>query len=301
MNSHDRERRIRKITLIGSIANLALMIFKFVAGVIGHSGAMIADAVHSLTDFSTDVIVLVLIRLSSKPKDEDHEYGHGKYETLATALIGGFLLAAGIGIMWSGASKIYGVMFEHRHIESPGTIALWAAIVSIVIKEILFRATIKVGRETDSQAVVANAWHHRSDSFSSIATTVGIAGAIFLGANWTILDPIAAIIVSILIVKASVSLIVPALNDLLEKSLPPETEREILKIITENDAVKDPHNLCTRRIGNDIAIEVHIRVDGDTSVNEAHELSREIERNLRSRFGQSTHIVLHVEPIKQSR
>lgn len=287
-----------RVTLLGSFANFILLIFKFAAGILGHSSAMIADAVHSLSDFVTDIIVMLFVNISSKPKDESHDYGHGKYETLATTIVGIVLLCVGFGLFWEGANKIYDYYIKGVALESPGMIALIAALASIVIKESLYRITAWVGRRQGSQVVIANAWHHRSDAFSSIGTALGIGGAILLGENWRVLDPLAAVIVSLFIVKVALQLLIPAINDLLEKSLPKEIEDEVLEIIGELPEVKNPHNLRTRRIGNNFAIEVHIRVDGDTTVSRAHDLTKEIERRLREKFGQATHIALHVEPIK---
>ena len=292
-----RERQIYKVTIIGSIANFVLLVFKFVAGVLGKSSAMIADAVHSLSDFVTDIIVLVFVKVSAKPQDAGHDYGHGKYETLATAIIGLVLLMVGTGIFWSGLSKILAVS-RGEEIGSPDLIALIAAVVSIVVKEILYRYSVIVGRRVQSQAVVANAWHHRSDAFSSIGTALGIAGAIFLGKDWHILDPIAAVVVSVFIVKVSIQLLIPCMNDLLEKSLPEKVEKEIITIIKEDPQVADPHNLKTRRIGNDCAIEVHIRVYPDMTVREAHVVATGIENRLRAKFGARTHVAVHVEPTK---
>lgn len=287
-----------RVTLIGSLGNFLLLIFKFIAGILGHSSAMIADAVHSLSDFVTDVIVLVFVNISSKPKDESHDYGHGKYETLATSLIGLVLLAVGVGLFGEGAHKIVNYYFLGEELKSPGKIAFIAAVLSVIIKEALYQITLRAGKHLDSQVVIANAWHHRSDAFSSIGTAVGIGGAILLGPKARVLDPLAAVIVSIFIIKVSLQLIWPAINDLLEKSLPKDIEDEIVAIISETSEVKNPHNLRTRRIGNDFAIEVHIRVDGNTTVTRAHEITQEIEKNLRQKFGTHTHIVLHVEPIK---
>lgn len=301
MKTDQRKREIVKVTVLGSIVNFILLVFKFVAGVLGHSGAMIADAVHSLSDFVTDIIVLLFINISSKPKDETHDYGHGKYETLATSIIGIVLLCVGFGLFWDGAHKIYDFYVKGEQLESPGKIAFAAAIVSILSKEILYRYTLYIGRKENSQAVIANAWHHRSDAFSSIGTAIGIGGAILLGDNWRVLDPIAAVIVSVLIVKVSLQLVLPAINDLLEKSLPKEVEDEIFTLINTTPGVKNPHNLYTRRIGNDFAIEVHIRVDGQTTVSEAHVITLEIENKLREKFGLATHITLHVEPIKENK
>lgn len=298
METNERKKEIMVVTILGSIVNLLLLIFKFIAGFVGHSGAMIADAVHSLSDFATDVIVLLFINISSKPKDEGHDYGHGKYETLATSIIGIALLFVGVGLFWSGTSKIYDFYFKGVQLETPGNIALIAAIVSIILKEALYRITYYVGKKDNSQAVIANAWHHRSDAFSSIGTMIGIGGAILLGNKWLVLDPIAAVIVSILIVKVAFQLFVPAINELLEKSLPKEIEDEILDLVNNTPGVKNPHNLYTRRIGNDIAIEVHIRVDGQATVSEAHKITKDIENKLRTKFGHATHITLHVEPFK---
>lgn len=298
MKTEGREKDIMRVTWIGSVGNFFLLAFKFVAGILGHSSAMIADAVHSLSDFVTDIIVLLFVHISSKPKDEGHDYGHGKFETLATSVIGIVLLAVGIGLFWEGVRKVVGFYFNGEVLESPGRIALVAALVSIVIKEVLYRLTLRVGRRQHSQAVIANAWHHRSDAFSSIGTAVGIGGAILLGPHWRVLDPLASVVVSVFIIKVSLQLVWPAINDLLEKSLPKEVEDEIVAVITENPEVKDPHNLRTRRIGNDYAIEAHIRVDGGISVEHAHHLTREIEGKLRGKFGPATHIALHVEPLK---
>lgn len=293
-----REREITRITLFGSLANVGLLAFKFVAGFVGNSSAMIADAVHSLSDFLTDIVVLAFVRISSRPEDEGHDYGHGKYETLATSIIGAVLLFVGFGLLWDGCDRIWLHYVKGISLESPGLVALYAALASIVVKELLFRWTLRVGRRQDSQVVIANAWHHRSDAFSSIGTALGIGGAILLGDEWRILDPLAAVIVSLFIIRVSLRLMLPAVQDLLEVSLPEETEAQILEIITESPEVRNPHHLRTRRIGNRFAIEAHIRVDGRMTVYDAHELTREIENRLRQKFGAATHVVLHVEPVK---
>lgn len=293
-----RERALIGITAAGAAANLLLLLFKFAAGVGGHSGAMMADAVHSLSDFATDLIVFLCLRLSARPWDADHDYGHGKYETLATSVIGLVLLFVGIGIFWEGAAKIHAFLFLRQPLPAPGRIALVAALVSIAVKEILYRITLAAGRRRNSPTLMANAWHHRSDALSSVGTAVGIGGAIFLGAGWTVLDPVAAVVVSFLIVKMAIKLTVPAVNDLLEKSLPDEIERDILATIEEEDGVSNPHHLQTRRIGNDYAIDVHIRVDGRMTVAEAHEIMCRVERRLRRKYGPGTQITLHAEPVK---
>ena len=297
MKQNSREKSIFKVTWIGSIVNFLLLIFKFIAGILGHSSALIADAVHSLSDFVTDIIVFV--RISGKPEDEDHKYGHGKYETLATAVIGLVLFGAGIGLLVDGAIKVTEVL-KGAVLPQPSMIALIAAAISITAKEILYRYTVREGRKLDSQAVIANAWHHRSDAFSSIGTFIGIGGAICLGEKWRILDPIAAIAVSAFIIKVAAELIKPCIDELLERSLPAETEKRILEIIGSFPEISSPHHLRTRRIGNHIAIEVHIRMEGQTTLQEAHAIATDVENRLKEEFGAETHIGIHMEPVKKS-
>lgn len=297
METTSREKSIYKVTWIGSLVNFLLMAFKFAAGILGHSSALVADAVHSLSDFATDIVVIVFVKISGKPEDDDHRYGHGKYETLATAIIGIVLFAVGIGLLVGGATKVADVL-NGAILPAPSMIALIAAAVSIVSKEILYRYTVRVGKNLNSQAVVANAWHHRSDAFSSIGTLVGVAGAIFLGERWRILDPLAAIVVSAFIIKVAMELIKPCIDELLERSLPAETEKKILDIIASFPEVSSPHHLRTRRIGNHIAIEVHLRMDGQTSLEDAHTVATNVEKRLKAEFGPETHIGIHMEPVK---
>ena len=294
-----REKSIFRVTWIGSIVNFLLLVLKFISGIVGHSSAMVADAVHSLSDFITDIIVIVFVKISGKPEDEDHKYGHGKYETLATALIGIALFAVGIGLLVNGATKVSEVI-NGAVLPAPSMIALVVAAVSIIAKEILYRYTVYIGQNLNSQAVIANAWHHRSDALSSIGTLVGIGGAIFLGERWRILDPIAAIVVSAFIIKVAIDLIKPCVDELLERSLPAETEKQILGIITSFPEVSSPHHLRTRRIGNHIAIEVHLRMDGQTTLENAHAIATAVEKRLKEEFGPDTHIGIHMEPIKQT-
>ena len=292
-----REQQIYKVTLVGSVGNILLMAFKFIAGTVGHSSAMIADAVHSLSDFITDLIVLVFVKISAKPQDESHDYGHGKFETFATFFVGLALVGAAIGIIFSGGLKLLSWMGGEK-LEAPGRLALWAALVSILVKEGLFRYTIHNGKALDSQAVIANAWHHRSDAFSSIAAAVGIGGAILLGDRWTVLDPLASIVVGFMLLKVALGLLKSSVGELTEESLPHSTEREIEGIIKSFPGVYEPHNLRTRRIGNHIAIETHLRMDGKLSLTEAHERATAIEHKLKECFGPDTHVTIHMEPTK---
>lgn len=293
----DRQKETYRVTIAGSIINILLLAFKFAAGILGHSAAMIADAIHSLTDFVTDAIVLIFVRLGSKPTDRDHDYGHGKYETLASAIIGVSLLVVGMMICYSGVTKTYYAMCGEP-LQQPGFIALAAAVASVVLKEWAYRFTVRVGRRCHSEAVVANAWHHRSDALSSVGTTVGIGGAIILGEKWAVLDPLTAIVVSFFIMKAAWSVLSKAVDELTDGSLPKETEDEIESIVSEDNEVSVVHNLCTRRIGNRIAIEMHVRMPGETSLYVAHRHATEIEQRLKQRFGADTHISIHLEPVK---
>lgn len=290
-----REKQIYKVAFIGSAVNFLLLVFKFVAGIVGNSAAMIADAVHSLSDFITDIIVVLCVHLSGKPQDKEHDYGHGKYETMATVIVGAVLLLVGLGIMKNGAVSIW--KFLHGEIlPEPGILALIAALASIVLKELLFRYTAVEGKKLNSDAMIANAWHHRSDAFSSIGTAVGIGGAILLGDKWRVLDPVAAVIVSILIIQVSIKLIVPGLEELMEKSLPEKEEKNILEIILSFPEVSDPHHLRTRRIGNYCAIDVHVRMDKDMPLGEVHDITEGIESRLKGELGEKTIINIHVEP-----
>ena len=291
----DRTKDIYRVTLVGSVINVVLLLFKFVAGIIGHSAAMLADAVHSLSDFVMDVVVLVFIHISGKPQDKSHDYGHGKYETLAMTLIGVALLLVALGILNSGAMKIK-LWLDGEQLEAPGTIALWAALLSVVLKEGVYRYSMIKARQLNSPAVEANAWHHRSDALSSIGTAIGIGGAIFLGQRWTVLDPIASVVVGIFIVKVSVSLLRRGIGDLLEQSLPDAVEEEILQMVAALPGLSKPHDLRTRRIGNHYAIELHILMDGNITLREAHDKASEVEETLKSHYGQETHVAVHVEP-----
>ncbi|OUN76077.1 cation-efflux pump [Alistipes sp. An116] len=293
-----RKRKIYRVTFVGFVVNLVLSIVKLIAGLVGRSGAMVADAVHSFSDLATDVVVIAFARISAKPRDPGHDYGHGKYETLATIIISLALAVVGAGILVDSIERIR-IVLDGGLLPRPGVIALVAALVSIIVKEILYRYTVRVGRQIQSPSVIANAWHHRSDALSSLGTLVGIGCAYFLGSKWRIADPVAALLVAVFIFKIAFDLIRNGLGELLEQSLPEDVEEEILHIVTANPEVREPHNLRTRRIGASIAIEVHVRMDGRMTVEHSHDLTVEIERRLRERFGEETMIAIHVEPINK--
>ena len=292
-----RVQRITRITVFGTIINTLLLAFKFLAGILGGSAAMLADAVHSLSDFLTDIVVLVFVKISNRPADRKHSYGYGKYETLATLCIGIALLAVGIGIAVDGVEKIIQVC-NGETLAQPGWIAFWAAIASIALKELTYWLTIRVAKQVDSEALRANAWHHRSDALSSIGTGLGIGGAILLGQKWTILDPIAALVVSVFIVLTALRLTYGAIGEFLEQSLPEENENEIRAIVAADKELSELHHLCTRRLGNRVAIEMHLRMPGNTPLTIAHKHASAIEQQLKQRFGDQTHINIHLEPTK---
>ncbi len=291
-----REKKIYEVTLVGSIVNAVLIVLKFLAGFLGKSSAMVADAVHSLTDFVSDVIVLIFVKIAGKPRDKGHEYGHGKFETLATLIIGFILSIAGIGLLINGIRTVI-ASFHGQLLPQPTMIALIIAIISIVSKEVLYRYTASAGKKLNSKAVIANAWHHRSDAISSIGTLIGIAGAMFLGERWRILDPIAAIVVSFFIIKAGYDIMSPCISELLESSLPEETQDKITAIIQSVPGIETTHNLRTRRIGNDIAIDIHAKMDGNLNLTTAHAIATEAEQLIKRKFGEDTIINIHMEPL----
>jgi cation diffusion facilitator family transporter len=287
-----------RVTWIGFFANLLLTLFKLLAGILGRSAAMVADAVHSISDFGTDLIVVGSLKVASRPRDGNHKYGHGKVETLATAFVGGVLFIVGLGIFGSGLNNIIG-HYTNSPLERPGMIAFYAALGSIAVKEVLFRYTLQVGHRIYSQVVVANAWHHRSDVYSSLGTVAGIGGAIFLGERWVILDPLAAMAVSFFIFRIAFRITRESLLELIETSLPGKKEKEIIEISRSVEGVYNPHDLKTRKIGNNIAIDLHIEVVSTLNVEEAHNITVELEKRLRQVYGQDTFISVHTEPLKK--
>ena len=296
----NREQEIRSITLWGAVVNIALTVLKIIAGVLGRSAAMIADGVHSLSDLLSDIVVIVFTHISSKGKDRDHSFGHGKFETLATLIVSVILLVVGADLMAGGVKSIIAVM-GGEVLPKPGYIALVAAIVSIAAKEILYRATVRKGQKVNSPVVIANAWHHRSDAFSSIGSLAGIGGAILLGEKWTLLDPLASCAISVAIIVVAVKMALPSLAELLETSLPEDIEKEITQTAMEVAGVNDIHELKTRRNGISFIIDAHIVVSPDMTVVEAHDIATAVEDRLREKYGNETQISIHVEPDRDSR
>ena len=300
MQTKTREKEIRKITVIGAVVNIALTVFKIVAGILGRSAAMIADGVHSFSDLLSDIIVLIFTHMASKGRDRDHSFGHGKFETLATLIVSLILVAVGAKLMADGVQKIVGVL-KGDIIPVPGYIALWAALASIIAKEILYWATIRAGRKMNSPVVIANAWHHRSDAFSSLGALAGIGGAVLLGEKWTILDPIASCCISIAVIAVAVKMALPSLSELLETSLPEAVEEDIKKTAAAVPGVEDIHNLQTRRNGISYIIDAHVVVDPTISVVQAHDIATAVEDSLRAIYGPETQISIHIEPGREAK
>lgn len=291
----DRTSKVTFVTLVGSVVNIVLTVFKILAGIMGRSTAMIADGIHSLSDLLSDIIVIVFVKISSKGRDKNHDYGHGKFETFATLIISLMLIVVAANLMSGGIGKIKAILGGEQ-VSSPGMIAFWAAVASIVFKEALYHYTIIQGKALNSPMMIANAWHHRSDAMSSIGSLIGIGGAIFLGNKFVILDPVTGCVISIFIFVMAVRMSVPAIKELLDVSLPDEVEQQIVSTAKSIQGVIDLHELKTRREGPGIIMEGHLVLLSDISLKEAHNISKKVEESLRKEFGPETQISLHLEP-----
>ena len=287
----DAKRVTMQVSTVGIVCNAALTVFKLVAGIVAHSSAIVADAVHSASDILGSLIVMIGAVFSHKAADASHPYGHEKLECIASILLGNILVVVGAAIGYAGVMKI----IRGETLAAPGVLALIAAVVSIVVKEGLYWYTIAAAKRIRSVSLKAEAWHHRSDALSSIGSFAGVLGARL---GMPILDPIASIVICLFIFKVAFDLVRTGLNELLERSLPADVEEEILRIVTADPEVCQPHNLRARRIGAAIAVEVHVRMDGAMTVARSHALTVDIERRLRARFGEGTMIAIHVEPLK---
>jgi len=296
----ERNNEARRITFLGLVVNIFLTAGKYLAGYFGRSSAMIADATHSLSDLLTDFVVYFGLFAAGKPADSRHPYGHGKIEAILSAVCGISLLLAAGGIFYSGAARIWTLLFRDTVIPGPGISALIAAGVSVVLKEWLFRYTIEGGRRLQSSALIAKAWDHRSDALSSVGTLAGIGGALFGGERWQVLDPLAALVVSVFIVTAALPILRDSLDELIEAALPRELENKLQSAIVSVPGVRSFHKLKTRRIGSSIAVDVHIQMNGALSLDEAHEISRRVEREIWDLFGRDAQISLHMEPLSQA-
>lgn len=283
------------VTLWGALANILLSLVKFAAGIVGHSQAMVADGAHSLSDLGSDLVVLGGMRLGARPEDQTHRYGHGKIEALAAMILAGILALAGLVIGYSAVKSGLAIA-KGICPRTPGALALVAAIASILVKEGLFRWTREVARRTRSNVLLANAFHHRTDALSSIATLAGVGGAMLFGGRGRILDPLAALVVSAMILVAAIAIMRRSVGELLDAAVEPEAEAEILRIIRGVEGARNPHQLRTRRVGPRVVIDLHLDVDPRLSLPAAHEISHHVESRLRDAFGADTIIYIHVEP-----
>ena len=296
--SSDRATRASQVTWLSVVVNTVLMGLKLLAGLWGHSSALVADALHSASDFATDFAVLIGMRLAQRPQDGDHPYGHGKYETLAAVLVGIALAAVGVAITFHAGHTILGAWVWDSYPQQPTLFALIAALVSIVIKELLYQLTIRVARETQNDALLANAWHHRSDALSSIGTAIGAGAAAFLGGAWVLLDALAAVVVGVILLKIAWEIVRDSLDKLMEQGMSAEENAQIYQLVHAVPGISEPHHLRSRRVGTVAVIELHFRVNPEMTVREGHELATQVERNLRSVFGQDAILTVHVEPEK---
>lgn len=292
---HERLRQANTVTLWGLIINTALCAFKFAAGIWGHSAAMVADAVHSLSDSLTDLVVLASFKLASKPADKHHAWGHGRFETLATLVIAAALFGVGAQIFYHGIMRVFAAL-GGQELPKPHALALWAAGASIIVKELLYHYTIRAARRLDSRTLAANAWHHRSDALSSVGTLLGIAGAYYLGSKWTLLDPLAAVVVSFFIFQAAWSILKETADELLDASLGAAAEERIAALCQQVPQVIDIHQLKTRKVGSRAAIEFHVHLPDDITFIRAHQLTQEVEHLLKQEFGPGTFVSVHPEP-----
>ena len=289
-----RNRVEKRCTLVGMTSDVCLSALKIATGIIGHSSAILADGIHSIGDTVTDALVYAMVRLSGKGVDDRYRYGRGKYETLAAFLISVILMVVALGLMVDGVKDVWAA-WHGDTLERPHNIALIVGIIAVVAREGLYHYTRIKGRQTGSTALKAYAWHHRADALSTAATLLGVAGAMFLGESWRVLDPLAAIAVSVLILVLAYRMGRPAVEELLEVSLPQEEQEKITAIVNGTPGVKAFHNLRTRRNGSLRVVDIHIKVDGDLSVNESHDITRTIEHGLSEALGEvMTNI--HVEP-----
>ena len=290
VDTHPRETSIRKVTWIGLLTNIGLSGLKFAAGYFGRSQALIADAVHSLTDATTDIAVIAGSHYWSRPPDECHPYGHRRLETLVTVFIGIMLAAAGVGIGWESLSTLH-----EKNAGPPGWSAFFAALASIITKEILYRWTAGVGKKIKSPALVANAWHHRTDAVSSLPVLIAVGGAL-LFPSWSFLDRLGAVIVSLFILHAALKIIWPAISELIDAGAPEEVQKKIADITCRTEGVLGVHDIRSRYISSSIQIDLHIVVDGEISVREGHTIADAVENNIIAGIPDVLGVVVHVDP-----
>jgi cation diffusion facilitator family transporter len=290
-----RSKKALKVSWVGLFSNAGLMILKFAGGILGNSAAVTADAVNSLSDFITDIVAIAAFRMTGKPVDATHDYGHGKFETLSSLTIGIFIILAAAGIFWGGISRIM-VICRGGTIPEPGMIALAAAGITVSWKEVLYRYTRKAAKELKSDALLAKAWDHRSDALASSGTFLAITGAVIFGEKARILDPIAALAVGVWILRIAIPVVKRSVSELSEASLSGETEAKLLAAIRDVPGVISAHHLRTRRIGTSVAVDVHVIVKASLSIREGHEIATAVEKAVRNLHGEDAFVSVHTEP-----
>jgi cation diffusion facilitator family transporter len=286
----NREKTIRKVTWVGLLANVVLAGFKFLAGIIGNSQALVADAIHSLTDLTTDIAVIAGSHYWSRPPDESHPYGHQRMETLVTVFIGIVLAAAGVGVGWKAISTLHA-----KHASSPGWVAVLAALIAIICKEAIYRWTAMIGRRVKSSALAANAWHHRSDAISSVPVLIAVAGARVFP-SWSFLDHVGAAVVSILILYSSIKIMWPGLSELIDVGAPTEMRKKIRTSALNNDGVLQVHDIRTRYVSSSIQVDLHIVVEGAITVREGHDIADKVKHRIITEIAEVLDVIVHVDP-----
>ena len=289
--SLNEEKIVKQISSVGISGNVALSAFKLFAGIYGHSGAMVSDAVHSLSDVFATLIAFIGVRLSKKSADDDHPYGHERFECVASLLLGTVLLLTGLAIGKSGLGNI--LSGDYTSLAVPGTIALVAAVVSIVVKEAMFWYTRHYAKLLNSSAFMADAWHHRSDAFSSIGSLIGIGGSML---GFHVLDPLASVIICVCILKVAVDIIKDSVRKMLDTSCGENYDNTLKNYIAAQDGVKSVDSLHSRMFGNKVYIDLEISVDRDLPLHEAHDIADRVHDNVEKNFSNIKHIMIHVNP-----
>jgi cation diffusion facilitator family transporter len=291
-STHDasREKIVRKVTWVGLFVNLFLAGFKFIAGIFGRSQALVADAIHSLTDLTTDIAVIAGSHYWSLPPDDDHPYGHKRLETLVTVFIGIVLAAAGIGIGWKAISTL-----QQKDAAPPGWIAVLAALTSIICKEAIYRWTAATGKRVKSPALAANAWHHRTDAISSVPVLIAVGGAKAFP-SWSFLDHLGAAVVSVFILHASIKIIWPAVSELIDAGAPSETRKKIRAMALKNEGVLQVHDIRTRYISSSIQVDLHIVVAGSITVRAGHVIADDVRNHIIAEMPEVLDVIVHVDP-----
>jgi len=290
--AYDAEQVLKlksRVTYVGALVNIFLTIIKIGVGILGQSASLIADGIHSLSDLISDLFVIVAIKLGSREADHDHPYGHRRFETMATVLLGIGLVAVATGIAWDAVERLV----DPTKLLSPTQETLGIAAVSILANEWLFHYTKRVGEMTRSKLLLANAWHHRSDAFSSVVVLVGI-GTVLLG--YPMADAVAAVLVAILIAKMGLGLVWESINELVDSALPEEMVRDIRKVIKQTPGVQSIHLIRTRRMGEDACVDTHIVVDARISVSEGHMIGDAVRDRLKTEFDDITDVLVHIDP-----